>query len=57
MEKLYEFIKDFFHVVEPGLDDAFEWRKSMYEAIKEFFLHVEPGLHEIFDWIDKNLNL
>ena len=25
MEKLYEFIKDFFHVVEPGLDDAFVW--------------------------------
>lgn len=22
---LYEFIKAFFHVVEPGLDDAFDW--------------------------------
>ena len=22
---LYEFIKAFFHAVEPGLDDAFDW--------------------------------
>ena len=30
MEKLYEFIKDFFHVVEPGLDDAFEWIDKIF---------------------------
>ena len=25
MGEMYEFIKAFFHAVEPGLDDAFEW--------------------------------
>ena len=25
MGEMYEFIKAFFHAVEPGLDDAFDW--------------------------------